>query len=321
MPKKKTAQTIALSIESLSANDARPWTKIALITSQVETSGFWEASHRSFTEWLVSFGQDIGLKDASIWRYYRAGKYYQKIQHTLSQNKITNPPLNELPPKISPENIEILGKLERVIPNDLFIKIAALVISEKITRNSLREMWINYRPALNGRTARGMGVPVPCIDLEDKAQYGRLMEAHVFTALSQDENTWLSTQKPHHFELLRGDVARLAMPESKDHYVNAIAIVQMQADGPIEMHGIEIKPNNSPAAKYANLKKVSPYFDFVWVAFQDYDPNVSAKTIPGKFGILQLQGQKITSVRAPSRNKISAEAQLDIAKQIMLSNK
>ena len=150
MSKQEITKTIASSIKSLNADDARAWTKIALIVLQVEENNFWETSHRSFTDWLVSFGQSIGLKEGSIWRYYRAGKYYQELQPLLSKNQITNPPLNELPTKVSPENIEILGKLERVMPNDIFIKLAAQVISAAITRDSLRETWLIYRPILDG---------------------------------------------------------------------------------------------------------------------------------------------------------------------------
>ncbi|MBU3615178.1 hypothetical protein ICN46_09740 [Polynucleobacter sp. Latsch14-2] len=318
MSKQEITKTIVSSIKSLNADDARAWTKIALIVLQVEENNFWEASHRSFTEWLVSFGQSIGLKEGSIWRYYRAGKYYQELQPLLSKNQITNPLLNELPTKVSPENIEILGKLERVMPNDIFIKLAAQVISATITRDSLRQTWLIYRPILEGRTARGMGMPIPRVDLKDKAQHDSLLEAHVFTALSQSAGSWLKTPKPFHFELLRGEVARLAISESKFYYIDAIAIVQMNVDGPIELHGIEIKSNNSPVTKYDTLKKVSSYFDFVWVTFHDYDPKVGAKQIPSEFGLLEFKGQKIDIIKAAKRNETSAEAQLSFVKNLLI---
>jgi hypothetical protein len=318
MSNQEITKKISDSIKTLNGDDARAWTKIALIVLEVEENAIWETSHRSFTEWLVSFGESIGLKEGSLWRYYRAGKYYQELKPLLSKNQIPNPLLNELPTKVSAENLEILGKLERVMPNEVFIKLAGQVISATITRDALREAWLIYRSVLDGRTARGMGMPIPRIDLKDQIQHNQLLEAHVFKAVTQSKGSWLQSPKPHFFELLRGDLARLPISESKTSTIDAIAVVQMNANDPIELHGIEIKSSNSPEFKYENLKKISPYFDFVWVTFHDYNPKLGVKSIPKEFGLLELNDHEITAIKAAVHCESSVEAQLSLVKNLFI---
>ena len=317
MPTKDITKTIANSIKALKEDQVHAWTKVALIVLQVEENSFWETSHRSFTEWLVAFGESIGLKEGSLWRYYRAAKYYQELQPLLRKNRIPNPALSDLPAKVSPENIEILGKLERVMPSDVFVKFADQVISAVITRESLREAWLNYRPILDGRTARGMGVPIPRVDLKDKVQQNQLLEAHVFTALSQTSGSWLGSQKPFMFEMLRGEITRFIIAGAKSLSIDAMAIVQMQANGPIELHGIEIKSSNAPEFKYDSIKKIAPNFDFIWIAFHDYDPKRGVRSIPNEFGLLELKLEKIELIKMASRINSSTEAQLSLVKKLL----
>jgi len=66
MSKQEITKKISASIKTLHGDDARAWTKIALIVLEVEENAIWETSHRSCTEWLVSFGESIGLKVGTL---------------------------------------------------------------------------------------------------------------------------------------------------------------------------------------------------------------------------------------------------------------
>lgn len=90
----------------------------------------------------------------------------------------------ELPDTVSPENLELLGKLSRFVPDEHLPTLAQRVLTGDITRAELRQTWVAYRPALGGRTARGKGVAVPWVSPIDPKQCLSIVEAQVFTALS-----------------------------------------------------------------------------------------------------------------------------------------
>ena len=169
---------------NLHQSTVNTWVNVAEFLLSNEEGGEWSATHKSFTDWLLDASKKMSLSESSLWRYYRAAKYYINLRKELQAGKISAPEFTDLPAKVSPENLEILEKIERVAQKSIFLDLAERVIHSNIKRDELRLTWIAYRKGLDGKTSRGMGVDRPKINIKDPDNKVFVEEAQVLTALN-----------------------------------------------------------------------------------------------------------------------------------------
>ena len=107
---------------TLLANEGlREWISISAYILEVEKEGSWSPAQRTFTDWLVDLSSKLSLNESNLWRYYRAGKYYQRLFANLRAKGIEVPSFELLSRKVSSENLDTLEKIERVAPQKAFL--------------------------------------------------------------------------------------------------------------------------------------------------------------------------------------------------------
>jgi hypothetical protein len=294
------------------------WGQVSAILIKAERTGEWQSGAGSFTEWLESVGREIGVKEATLWRYLSAGRYYQDLRKTL-RNRITAPVLGQLSAAVSPENIELLEKLERVIPKDLFADFSERVVTGNIKRRELREMWNVYRHVLEGRNARGRGKTRPRIDPRDPWQSELQAQAKVVTLLSAKPN-WTGTSSPHFFH-----VVREIKIEQIDARFDVLALVRETRQSRLLFFGVEVISSvdvkipeiSWKLSRLSRLSRLYPYCDRVWLALAQKPENALLKRIPEFIGILYVENGEIIVKRAAGPSRLLGAKTGETAKELI----
>ena len=282
---------LTADLSALRRNGARTWGQIGQLLNKVEQSGYWRNDAQSFTEWVTAQSKSFGLKKGTFFRCLTAGRYYEVLREKLVNKKNNVPPLDKLPDSVSPENLELLSKLERVTPPDLFQDLARKTLSSTITRTELRTIWQAYRPILAGRTAQGRGVSAPQFNPADRRQYASLLEAKVLTALTSRSTGWSGINSPALYE-----VFMQVKPESKQQSrypfaFDAIVLIRDNPASPLVVHGIEVTSGFAPRIA-AMLNDRAPFCDRLWIAVHE-KTMIHQKEIPDYVGILCLSNQEL----------------------------
>jgi hypothetical protein len=297
-PNKKLGKEVAALIERPTTS----WALIGLLLDQVERNKYWARDAQSFSEWLKSFAARIGMKESSLWRYLSASRYYQKLRKDLNLRKIRSPSLAGLPESVSAENLELLEKLERVVPKKEFEGVAERVLAGDLKRNELREHWKTYRPILLGRTARGKGVIAPRIDPTDREQLMFQGEARALSALMRAGSQWTEIRDPESYYAMRevilpkaeGLETRVIKDPKKGLLRRAVfdmlAVVRKSVESPVMLIGVVIF---SRIQTLSDLKSVAPYCDRLWVALAGEEKKSETPSnvaqLPEFVGILRVK--------------------------------
>jgi len=297
------------------------WGQLACVLNCAERVDYWRDTAASFTEWLEGLSTTLGVKPATLWRYLSAGRFYNSMRKELLAEGISAPPLEGLPDSVSPENLELLAKLRRVAPQEVTDPIAAKVLTGAITRADLRSTWQVYRPALGGRTARGRGVEVPKLDSEDTWRLDSLREAEVFTSLKYGSRAWTGTATPHSFHIYLKVRPELGPDDQTTIEFDAVVAVRSKAEGPLVLHGFEIRSELSPyLAQGVNFWKVAtPFCDRLWTAVHETTLGIDGDVVPTYVGVVVARAQAITVLRAATVDEKLGTRSGDLAKGLLSS--
>jgi len=211
--------------------------------------------------------------------------------------------LLELPKHVSPEKLELLSKLGRVAPKDFIEKLIYDVLDNAITRDEIREQWRAFRPALEGKTARGRNVTAPAISrVKNPSVYKNLDEALVINALKAYGAKWINDSKHIMYEVKFHFFSQHVKGAFLSPHLPAVVLYQQSLSDELEVHGIEMMSTYNRADDlFKRLNEPASYCDFLWLAchknipyskdFDDYYPK--------HVGILVIDGASI-SVKQPA---------------------
>lgn len=308
------------AIDLFASVEERPWSQVGSLLNQVEVTNHWHGKASSFSDWLRSFAQTIGLGEASLWRYLASARYYEKLQQTLNGRGVPCPPLKDLPAKVSPESLELLSKLERVAPNEQLQSIAARVVNGAITRAELRRTWEAYRPALAGRTARGKGVDAPTIDPYDTVQFQSVLEAQIITTLSSADPAWTGIIKPECYEIFHNVQPEFAQSERERFEFDAVVVSRAKKFDQLDFHVIEIRGNHVANPKVgALLERQFQYCHFFWLALDARSQGTGSHVLPDSVGLLVAKEGSIRVLRPAKR--FLGERTGELAKGLLIKPK
>jgi len=65
-----------------------------------------------------------------MWRYLASARYFETLRDDLTKRGIACPQLVDLSTTVSPENLELLAKLERAAPSEAYMEIATSSLSD-----------------------------------------------------------------------------------------------------------------------------------------------------------------------------------------------
>jgi hypothetical protein len=289
--KNKLARDVAV----LSKRRKRLWAEVGSILDQVEREKYWAGQAQSFSEWLKSFALKIGMKEASLWRYLGAIRYYQKVRKHF-RGTVPFIPLAKLPERVSAEKLELLEKIERVVPEKLFNELGERVLAGSVTRTELDKIWKTYRRILKGRTKRGRGMTAPRINPADRTQVEMQSEATVLTTLMAAGPEWTGIKDPQFFHTI-AEVIPKAGPEK--HAFDMVALIRKSEDSPVIVIGVEIK---SYFEIVPALNWLAPYCDRLWVVLVGQEKASHPMDLPEFVGILRVDAGKLRVERPASES-------------------
>jgi hypothetical protein len=295
----------------------RDWVSISRHILEVDEKGSWSVTNRTFTDWLTALSAQLDITESGLWRYYRAGKYYQALAANLKAKGVDTPPFELLPKKISPENLETLEKIERVAPENIFNELAARVIQCSIKRSELRSSWVAYREVLDGKTARGIGVVAPRADLTNRIQLLMIGEAEVQAALNGASKEWTGFDAPQIYKVVPKLRMKVNEKSFKSFEADAVILFQGDANASVEFFEIDIKSHNGIDIPYDSFLKKEPYFDRQWVAFHQFNNQIGLVGIPEHVGVLLLNDGEFKVLRNAQHSALAGIKSLETAKVLL----
>lgn len=274
------------------------WWESYCVLRDVESSKLWEGNSDSFTQWITTNSGLFKKKPSQLWRILSSGRYLEDYYPRYSADAVhgaaTCPSLESIAEIVRPEHLELLSKLERVMPKDRFHIVAHKTFEKQISRLKLREMWLLYKPALQGRTARGRGVKAPHIDQSNENLRNLIEKSRLLDILSGSESTWTGVNNPILYKIFIN-----IMPEGVKS-VTGLALfpavtVIMPYSGRLELHGLRWL-SIAPSAE--NYKSMMKYCDFLWgVRANGKTDESDINAIPNDVGILEIAEDKVTVIR------------------------
>lgn len=282
----------------------RTWGQTALLLEAVETYGIWRKEADSFSEWIRFFAKQLGKKEGSLWRYLTSGRYYKKLIAKLSEHAIDCPPITSLPEKVSAESLEILAKIERVVPLDLFIKLSTGLLSGEVSRYELRRTWETFRPAflqgkLQDKTTKG-SISLS-VDRRDNSQLKAWVTALSIQFLKNSHAIWLPKKLSDSYRILI-DVSVCPRKQKTYEYVFdaviALHLNRYEGDAELMLHGVKVSDIDLTKSIDA-VKHLTTYCDVMWFSvchghFDDLIPRLNE--IPSNVGILLIGDKGVTHV-------------------------
>jgi hypothetical protein len=241
----------------------------------------------SLTTWINDYAKRNDLKASSLWRLLSAGRYYNELRTQFREHHLAFPPLDDPGLKASPESLEIVRKIARVAPGEIVRKAQKDAMRGSISRGKLRELWITYRPVLEGRTARGRGVKEPKYDPRNAKMSAARWTADCVAAIRKNGPGWLQESKSHLYIV----VPTADRPEfvGLDTLLpDAFVLYCPNEKHDVQIHGIWTR---------ADVLSVPLIVDWAWVALRDRPRPAKLKQVPQKFGVLLAHSGDVIRLR------------------------
>ena len=307
MPESGSARPATRRTSVLPKLGRASWVRTGIELARIEAEQSWSDSASSFSDWLKNQATKLGVEESNLWRYLSAVRFYPELRQSLIDGWHDCPEVQNLSEQVSPENLELLSKLIRVMPPADFAPLAARVLDRSAKRDELRKLWQAYRPALAGKTARGKGVAAPAFDKNDPANRIKLVIAQARLLLEADPLAWLCQSDPAFTHVVHD----FRLPEKSALHGNAgmdmVISLKRSDSAPLELHGVEIRVN-LPVRAIPVLVDLAAWVDFLWVAFTKSPASSTLAAIPAHIGVLNIQDGAISVVRVAESTNARAEA-------------
>lgn len=270
------------------------WEQIGAHLYAVSESAYaLPANSNSFSSYLIRVSEQTNRKEAMVWRIVAAYKYYKHLKAIHFADLPVEPST-----KLSVDNLDILAKLERAMPEADFLEVAQKVLNCNISRSQLREVWAQYKDVLEGETARGRGKTAPKANFEEQKQAIHAFEAKLFMQLTESKEIFGNVKV----------VKQIKLPNRRIVDFTMIA----NSDG-LKIHGLEAAGSvrRDYASIYSGLKS---FYDYLWLVVSEEQ---QAKTLPGDVGILLSSYNKLTVLRPAKLNVTTETAETQFLRTLL----
>lgn len=300
-----TPKQIEKELQTIENGESRNWGEISILIDAVESTGYWHRDSDSFTEWLEKNAFRFGVKPPMLWRILTAGRFVRQAKEHFREIGIAIPDIEKIPDNVGAESIELMAKIQRAIPEEIFTDLAQKVFAGQIKRSELKSMWESYRPVLAGQTARGRGVPPPCLNTKDPKQSEYLLEAMSIEALKASSPSWSGYIKPKAYQIfLHVNPDGYQLPPGF-YLFSAVVVIKPQNTN-IEFHGFCY--GAAPVGR--NITKDCDdelaYCDFVWYMippkfFKEDRISKLLDRYPACGGVVSLSDRRFNVLRRAER--------------------
>ena len=301
----KTADVIKAELESLQQGEVFVWGRMSRLLDLIDKTGYWRNYDHSFTAWLQNNAPLLGIKISMAWRYLASGRFYLRLQQDFPF--LIDKPLAEVSDELSPENLELVSRISRCAPDDIFKPLAIRVLSGKAKRSELRAAWLAFKPMLEGKTARGRGVVAHMVKPEAISENDqRLVTALMKNQLAISDSSW-TKRGPLHINRVFFNIS-----PSYDRIFDAVVVTRGQRSA-FFLHGIKICLNSEVLSSFfiKGLKSFIDECDTLWLAFPSLPDVALIEKIPKPVGIITIDSNGIQTVRLPKgENRPGSTAEL-----------
>lgn len=260
----------------------------------LEKSGAWSKTHGSLSFYLSDLARKEKKTKSWFWRLLAAGREYNTLRAKLDPKGQTYPPLESPDIKASPESLELVNKISRIAPSNIVEAVQKKAMAGEVSRRELRDLWLAYRPVLDGKTARGR-IDAPRYDKSNWAMRRALIEANSVALISKNGPGWLDVNSAYVYKVVHiSGNARL-----RPLYHTAGDVVVLFAgneNSPLEVHGVAagyFAGDNAVLQHYEEGTSV----DFLWFATPKELSEQEMAKIPEEIGILRAGTDAIKVVR------------------------
>ncbi|MGH8128527.1 MAG: hypothetical protein ACRETO_10360 [Gammaproteobacteria bacterium] len=289
------------TLTSLKAGERLPWPQIATALDQVDRKSAWrQDGAASFTNWLEQLAGDSGMGVAILWRSLSALRFYEHLRKDFP--KLALMPVESIQKGITPDHLELLSKLSRVMSRAEFKAQLRAVLDGTVSRTQLRDTWRAFRPALGGRTARGRGQEIPRANPNDPQQFQSLLEARLYQTLATVGPVWTGFPDPEVYRLILG-AAPVRIPGASERVVfDAVCVIQDRKHDPVLIEGIEFTGRGPHwQRKMAFLESLVPYCDYFWLVVPEPPSDEEMAAVPADIGVLVADDHEIRPLRLAQR--------------------
>lgn len=144
----RSLKKIETQLLSLAKKASLLWQQMAALMIQVEEEALWQGEAKSFTAWVKAMADKVELQESMLWRYLKAGRYYNQLRESPDPELAAMPALGEAACRVSPDSLELLDKISRVAPPEEAAKLAKSTLAGESGRDELREAWQDYKAAM-----------------------------------------------------------------------------------------------------------------------------------------------------------------------------
>ena len=308
---KYASTLIKEELQTLREGQTFNWGRISRLLDLVDRNGYWREEASTFTAWLDNNAELLGVKRSMAWRYLSPGRFYDK-QLRKDFPDLAKKPLEEVSDELSPENLELLSKIYRAAPEELYNRLAAKVLSGEAKRTELKTCWAAFRPVLEGKTARGRGVtPAKAPAIDNGINNERLTAAWIRNQLSSCDASWTQIKDLATHKVFMD----ISLPGG--HRFDLVIVTRGKGSA-LLMHGVEILPLRFSVNHHtvAQLLSSAKKCDQMWIALPAAPEESFAAKIPKSIGIIAVDSDGIKPIRIPKREE-RAEATEELSRHLL----
>jgi hypothetical protein len=221
---------------------------MAALMIEVEEDQLWQGEAKSFTAWVKDLAEKAGVPERMLWRYLRAGRYYNDLRDGTDPELAAMPALGEAPCKADPESLELLEKISRVAPAEKIAELAKNTVAGDSTRQELRDVWKDYQAS------------APDADQDDPDNPGKTLMTDIRQALRASRGRFLDASERHQWTLH----AKVSVAASCFDAVGVeLATPEQPRPG---LHGVQIAVEASAFELEQRWAEAAAYVDTLWLA-------------------------------------------------------
>lgn len=253
--------------------DKNNWVLIYRLMDQVEKEKAYEATNRSYTQWVNSLADKAKVHVSLLWARKKAGNAYDEYAKRLEAKGIQAPALEEI--SVSPDNINLVAKIagsNSDVADDLIAKVA----TNELHRADLKKAWADVKEE---RLKKGIS-PTRKSRHSEEVESGVSMTTIIKLEL-MNSSEWLSKVVNDYYKYLPGPLYK-ALPElavrpgtSKSARRIDMAALEtftneeIPGNHDLTLHGIEIKISKGDLLHDSKMQEYTDYCDYFWVAIPE----------------------------------------------------
>jgi hypothetical protein len=255
------------------------------------------------TIWIRDYAKQTSRQPSTLWRLLAAGKYYLELREEFEKDGVSLPDLEDPAIAASPESLEILNKLARAMPADLR-QIQRRTLEGNISRRELRDLWVTYRPVLDGENARGWPAEKPRYVQDNPEMRLVHRKAQTLNAIREAGPAWLGNSDGYIYKVFPIEEVRefehlFRSPE--DPKPDAILVHSTSVEARLEVYSLIIANDLGTLG----ISREVPQLNGVWVVITAEQRNSALSETYLDCGFLIVEDALVHRLRSPARPRLN----------------